>query len=131
MRFPRVTTFSLAVMAAALAPALAHASEASLILPDLNSVQFVGFGGATLLAVLGVVVCGAGLVFGIVQFNALSNMPVHRSMKEISELIYETCKTYLITQMRFIGILWVFVAAIILVYFKWLAVDHEGTCSRG
>jgi K(+)-stimulated pyrophosphate-energized sodium pump len=126
-----VTTFSLAVMAAALAPALAHASEASLILPDLNSVQFVGFGGATLLAVLGVVVCGAGLVFGIVQFNALSNMPVHRSMKEISELIYETCKTYLITQMRFIGILWVFVAAIILVYFKWLAVDHEGTCSRG
>jgi K(+)-stimulated pyrophosphate-energized sodium pump len=113
-------------LAAALAPALAHASEASLILPDLNSVQFVGFGGATLLAVLGVVVCGAGLAFGIAQFNALSNMPVHRSMKEISELIYETCKTYLITQMRFIGILWVFVAAIILVYFKWLAVDHEG-----
>jgi K(+)-stimulated pyrophosphate-energized sodium pump len=130
MRFPRVTTLSLAVrlavLAAALAPALAHASEASLVLPDLNSVQFVGFGGATLLMVLGVVVCGAGLVFGIVQFNALSKMPVHRSMKEISELIYETCKTYLVTQMRFIGILWVFVAAIILVYFKWLAVDHEG-----
>jgi K(+)-stimulated pyrophosphate-energized sodium pump len=126
MRFPRMTSVVLAAVVAALVPALAHASEASLVLPDLNSVKFVGFGGGTLLVVLGVIVCGAGLVFGIAQFQALSKMPVHRSMKEISELIYETCKTYLVTQVRFIGILWVFVAAIILVYFKYLAVDHAG-----
>src|SRR5262245_5441744 len=129
MRFPRVTTSTLAVLAllaAALAPTLAHASEASLILPDLNSVKFVGFGGGTLLLVLGVVICSAGLVFGIAQFNALSAMPVHRAMKEISELIYETCKTYLVTQMRFIVRLWFFISVIMVVYFKFLAVDHEG-----
>ncbi len=124
MRFPRMTS----VMAAAVlaAPTLAHASEASLVLPDLNSVKFVGFGGGTLLLILGVVVCGAGLVFGLVQFRSLEQMPVHRAMKEISELIYETCKTYLQTQMRFIGILWAFIAAIMVVYFKFLAHDHTG-----
>ena len=105
MRFPRMTSVMAAAVVAAIAPALAHASEASLILPDLNSVKFVGFGGGTLLAVLGLIICSAGMVFGIVQFQALSKLPVHRSMKEISELIYETCKTYLVTQVRFIGIL--------------------------
>jgi K(+)-stimulated pyrophosphate-energized sodium pump len=121
-----VTTLVLAALVAVLVPALAHASEASLVLPDLNSVQFVGMGGGTLLLLLGVVVCGAGFVFGIAQFTTLSKMPVHRAMKEISELIYETCKTYLVTQMRFIGVLWVFIAAIMVVYFKFLAVDHAG-----
>jgi K(+)-stimulated pyrophosphate-energized sodium pump len=116
----------LAAVGAALAPAVAHASEASLVLPDLNSVRFLGFGGGTLLLVLGVVVCGAGLAFGLAQFRSLEQLPVHRAMKEISELIYETCKTYLQTQMRFIGILWVFIAAIMVVYFKFLAVDHHG-----
>src|SRR5262245_65240337 len=99
MRFPRVARVVFAALAAALIPALAHAGEASLVLPDLNSVQFLGMGGGRLLMLLGVVVCGAGLVFGIAQFNALAKMPVHRAMKEISELIYETCKTYLVTQM--------------------------------
>ncbi len=126
MRFPRVTTLVFAAAGAALAPALAHASEASLVLPDLNSVRFVGFGGGTLLLVLGVVVCAAGLAFGLAQFRSLEQMPVHRAMKEISELIYETCKTYLQTQMRFIGVLWAFIAAIMVVYFKFLAVDHHG-----
>jgi K(+)-stimulated pyrophosphate-energized sodium pump len=121
-----VTTFALAVAVAALVPALAHASEASLVLPDLNSVQFLGMGGGRLLIVMGVVVCSLGFVFGVAQFQTLSRLPVHRAMKEISELIYETCKTYLITQVRFIGILWVFIAAIMVVYFKFLAVDHHG-----
>ncbi len=126
MRFPRVTTMVLAAVGAALAPALAHASEASLVLPNLDSVTFVGMGGARLLLVMGIVVCSAGLVFGLVQFQSLSKMPVHRAMKEISELIYETCKTYLITQMRFILILWIFIATIMAVYFGVLAKDHEG-----
>src|SRR5262245_36824951 len=119
MRFPRVTTVALAALAAALVPALAHASEASLVMPDLGS-------GRSLLLWLGLAVCGLGFAFGIAQFSALSKLPVHRAMKEISELIYETCKTYLITQMRFIGILWVFISAIMIVYFKFLAVDHAG-----
>jgi K(+)-stimulated pyrophosphate-energized sodium pump len=126
MRFPQASTIVLAAVAAALVPALAHASEASLVLPDLNSVQFLGVGGATLLVWLGVVVCSLGFVFGLAQFQSLSKMPVHRAMKEISELIYETCKTYLVTQMRFIFILWAFITAIMVVYFGFLAVDHHG-----
>ena len=119
MRFPRVTTVVLAAVTAALLPAVALASEASLVLPPLGD-------GRSLLLWLGIVVCGLGLAFGIAQFMALSRLPVHRAMKEISELIYETCKTYLLTQIRFIGILWVFISAIMVVYFKFLAVDHEG-----
>src|SRR6185295_15040855 len=119
MRFSALFRFALAALAAVIIPVAAHASEASLVLPPL------GWSGALLFA-LGVVVCGGGLSFGIRQFTDLSKMPVHRSMKEISELIYETCKTYLITQMRFIGILWLFISAIMVVYFKFLAVDHEG-----
>jgi K(+)-stimulated pyrophosphate-energized sodium pump len=118
MRFSCVTTLVAAVVAV-LAPTLAFASEASLVLPDLG-------GGGTWLFWLGILVCGGGLAFGIMQFAQLSQMPVHRSMRAISELIYETCKTYLITQMRFIGILWLFISAIMVVYFKFLAVDHHG-----
>jgi len=58
-----------------------------------------------------------GLMFGLVIYIQLKNLPVHRAMREISELIYETCKTYLITQGRFIMILWVFIAAIVIAYF--------------
>ncbi len=119
MRFPRATTVVLAAVTAALLPAASFASEASLVLPPLGD-------GRSLLFWLGIVVCGLGFAFGIAQFTALSNLPVHRSMKEISELIYETCKTYLFTQIRFIGILWVFISAIMVVYFKFLAVDHQG-----
>jgi K(+)-stimulated pyrophosphate-energized sodium pump len=126
MRFQRAMTIVLAAVVAAMLPAVAHASEASLVLPDLNSVRFLGVGGATLLLWMGIVVCSAGLFFGLVQFQALSKMPVHRAMREISELIYETCKTYLVTQMRFIFVLWIFITAIMVVYFGWLAVDHHG-----
>ena len=119
MRFPRVISVLLMAAAAVVVPAVARASEASLVLPDLGE-------GRRLLFVLGIFVCGLGFAFGIVQFNSLSRLPVHRSMREISELIYETCKTYLLTQIRFIAILWVFITAIMVVYFGWLAVDHEG-----
>ena len=63
------------------------------------------------------VVCVLGLAFGLVIFYQLKNLPVHRSMLEISELIYETCKTYLITQGKFIAVLWAFIAVILVVYF--------------
>ncbi len=98
----------------------AEGGEASLKLPDLSSVQFLGIDGHTLLTI-GLAFCAAGLVFGLVIYQQLKNMPVHKSMLEISELIYETCKTYLTTQGKFIMILWVFIAVIMSAYFGWLA----------
>ena len=94
--------------------------EASLVVPDLSSVSFLGgIDGHTLL-MSGLLVAALGLLFGLLTFNTLKNMPVHRSMLEVSELIYETCKTYLITQGRFIMLLWVFIAVIISAYYGWL-----------
>src|SRR5437773_7835877 len=102
------------------APASSHSGgEASLKIPDLGGIAFSGVPGRTLL-MLGLIVCGLGLVFGLVIFNQLKNLPVHASMREISELIYETCKTYLITQGKFILLLEVFIGIIIVVYFGFL-----------
>ena len=94
--------------------------EANLVLPDLGSVEFLGVDGRTLL-MLGIIVCVLGLLFGLWIYTQLKNLPVHRSMREISELIYETCKTYLTTQGKFIMILWLFIGAIAAIYFGFLA----------
>src|SRR5258706_8101650 len=102
--------------------ALAHPAteeaggEAALKLPDLSSVSFLGMDGHRLLTI-GLLFCVFGLGFGMIIFMRLKNLPVHRSMREISELIYETCKTYLITQGKFLMLLWAFIAAIIVLYF--------------
>jgi K(+)-stimulated pyrophosphate-energized sodium pump len=90
--------------------------EANLRLPDLSSVQFLGMDGHKLL-LFGLIFCVLGLIFGLVIYKRLQNLPVHRSMREVSELIYETCKTYLITQGKFLLLLWIFIAAIIFLYF--------------
>jgi K(+)-stimulated pyrophosphate-energized sodium pump len=90
--------------------------EANLILPDLSAATFQGINGRSLL-MGGLLVCVIGLVFGMVIFYRLKNMPVHRSMLEVSELIYETCKTYLITQGKFILILELFIGVIMVFYF--------------
>ena len=95
------------------------AGEAALKLPDLSTVSFLGIDGHRLL-MIGLLFCLGGLGFGMVIFMRLKNLPVHRSMREISELIYETCKTYLLTQGKFLMLLWVFIAVIIGVYFGWL-----------
>src|SRR6266436_4926399 len=119
------TSFSRALSAlgaaalALLLPAPARADEARLVLPDLGSVQFLGMGGRSLL-LLGLVVCALGGLFGLVVYRQLKALPVHRSMLEVSELIYETCKTYLITQGKFILILEAFIGVIMVVYFGWL-----------
>jgi len=99
-----------------LAGSSAFASEADLILPDLSSVYFMGMPGSTLLWI-GFFICLGGMAFGLVQFMQIRNLPVHKAMLEISELIYETCKTYLITQGKFIAILWAFIATIMVIYF--------------
>jgi K(+)-stimulated pyrophosphate-energized sodium pump len=93
--------------------------EATLKLPDLSSVSFLGMTGHNLL-LIGILFCFFGLLFGLVIYLQLKNLPVHRSMREISELIYETCKTYVITQGKFLMVLWAFIAVIILAYFGWL-----------
>jgi K(+)-stimulated pyrophosphate-energized sodium pump len=93
--------------------------EADLELPDLNSADFMGMPGKTWLYG-GLVICLAGLAFGYLIFNQLKNLPVHKNMLEVSELIYETCKTYLVTQGKFLAILWVAIAAVIILYFGYL-----------
>ena len=92
--------------------------EAALKLPDLSQVSF--FNGAIdghKLLMIGIIFCVLGLLFGMAIYMRLKNLPVHRSMREISELIYETCKTYLTTQGKFILLLWAFIAVIIVLYF--------------
>jgi K(+)-stimulated pyrophosphate-energized sodium pump len=100
----------------------AAGGEANLRLPDLSQVKFLGTDGHTLL-LWGILFCVFGLVFGLVSYVRLRNLPVHRAMREMSELIYETCKTYLIQQGKFLVLLWLFIAAVILLYFGLLLRD--------
>jgi len=94
--------------------------EASLKLPDLSSVSFLGIDGHKLL-LFGILFCIFGLAFGLIIYSRLKNLPVHRTMRDISELIYETCKTYLFTQGKFLMLLWLFIAVVIILYFGVLA----------
>jgi K(+)-stimulated pyrophosphate-energized sodium pump len=105
-----------------------HGGEANLILPNLADQRFLGVDGHTLL-LTGLVVCALGLAFGLVTFLQLKNLPVHRSMRDISELIYETCKTYLVTQGKFILILEAFIAVIIVLYFGFLSPPADPNAS--
>ena len=96
--------------------------EANLKLPPLN--EHVGNVSGTALLWIGLVICLFGLGFGLVTYSKLEKLPVHEAMHEVSELIYETCKTYLKQQAKFLMLLWAFIAAIIVVYF--LLLEHMG-----
>jgi len=98
-----------------------HTSEVNLKLPDLGATTFFGAVDGRTLLLAGLMVCLGGLVFGLVSYRALKQLPVHNSMREISELIYATCKTYLYQQGKFLLILFAFIGTVILVYFKFLA----------
>ena len=95
----------------------AAGGEANLKLPDLSGVNFVGGVNGHNLLLVGLVICALGLAFGLAIYMQLKKLPVHKAMREISELIYETCKTYLITQGKFILILEAFIALVIILYF--------------
>jgi K(+)-stimulated pyrophosphate-energized sodium pump len=114
----RLPTLGLMALFAILTATPASASEADLVLPDLSNpnVTFFGMTGHNLL-LGGLGVCVLGLLFGLVMYTQLKNMPVHRSMREISELIFETCKTYLTTQGKFILLLELFIGIVMFVYF--------------
>lgn len=109
------------VLIACSAPALAQqphgGGEASLVLPDLDQATFFGGIGGRALLMTGLLVCALGMLFGLMIYTRLKNLPVHRAMLEVSELIWETCKTYLITQGKFLLILEIFIGLIIIVYF--------------
>ncbi|MGA7524512.1 MAG: sodium-translocating pyrophosphatase [Acidobacteriaceae bacterium] len=110
-----------ALLTGLLLPAFAfgqeHAGgEANLQLPDLSQVQFLGMNGHSLL-MFGPLACILGMIFGLFMYVHLKGLPVHRSMQEVSQLIWETCKTYLIGQGKFLLLLWSFIAVVILVYF--------------
>jgi K(+)-stimulated pyrophosphate-energized sodium pump len=107
------------VQAAASEPTERAGGEATLKLPDLGQAEFMGVNGRTLLEI-GLGVCVLGLLFGLVVYTQLKALPVHQSMREISELIYETCKTYLLQQGKFLAILELFIGSIIIVYFGFL-----------
>src|ERR1700681_3649531 len=119
--FPRTVAATIAVLSFGSISALAQPAhevggEASLKLPDLSQVLFLGIDGHRLL-MIGILFCIFGLGFGLVIYTRLRKMPVHRAMLDISELIYETCKTYLITQGKFLLVLWLFIAVVIVLYF--------------
>jgi len=109
---------------AALAQPEQVSGEASLKLPDLRSVTFFGGWDGHFLLSIGILFCIFGLGFGLAIYSRLKNLPVHRAMLEISELIYETCKTYLVTQGKFLLFLWAFIAVIMVLYFGVLAPVH-------
>ena len=107
----------LSAPATLLAQPAAAGGEAHLVLPDLTQATFIGGTNGRSLLMWGLGVCALGLLFGFLTYTQLRNLPVHRSMLEISELIYETCKTYLITQGKFLLMLEIFIGSVILIYF--------------
>src|SRR5713101_1586357 len=122
----RITKFGaaaavLSLITAASSLAQEAGGEASLKLPDLSRVKFLGRTDGHTLLLFGILFCLFGLGFGLTIYARLKNLPVHKSMRDISELIYETCKTYLTTQGRFLLLLWVFIAIVIVLYFGVLA----------
>ncbi|HSY53293.1 MAG TPA: sodium/proton-translocating pyrophosphatase, partial [Opitutaceae bacterium] len=104
--------------AALIVPSL-RASEADIKIPDLTQVRFdsLGVSGLTLMYI-GILVCFVGAAFGLIQYRQTKALPVHSSMGNVSNTIWETCKTYLFTQGKFLAILWVLIAACIFYYFK-------------
>jgi K(+)-stimulated pyrophosphate-energized sodium pump len=136
--FGRLRALAIVLLIVAAAPVLAFAQqpepaapaaaagehrpggEANLVLPDLGQVDVGGY-SSRLLLMIGLGVSALGALFGLLILNNLKNLPVHRSMREISDLIYETCKTYLVTQGKFLFGLWIFIAIVVGVYFGRLA----------
>src|SRR5690348_4101138 len=116
--YPLLALSALALAAPALAAQASEnaGGEANLRIPDLSTVSFFGIPGHRLLMV-GLVFCALGMLFGLVIYRNLKRLPVHRSMREVSELIYETCKTYLVQQGKFLLLLELFIGVVILLYF--------------
>jgi K(+)-stimulated pyrophosphate-energized sodium pump len=109
-------------------PSVIRASEADIKIPDLKQVRFDALGGVSgeALMYVGIALCFIGAVFGLIQYVQTKALPVHSSMANVSNTIWETCKTYLFTQGKFLAILWVLIAACIFYYFKVLEGNSLG-----
>jgi len=121
-RVAMVVTLTMLMAPALLAqdqePAHRPGGEVNIQLPDLNQGDFLGMTGHQIL-LSGLVVCVLGLLFGAWTYTAVKNLPVHKSMADVSALIYETCKAYLIQQGKFLMILELFIGTVMIAYF-WL-----------
>ncbi|MBP9751137.1 MAG: sodium-translocating pyrophosphatase [Candidatus Peribacteraceae bacterium] len=127
MIYPKSWQLGAAAALAASATPTLRASEADIRIPDLNSVQFLGgalSGQAVLM--LGLVVCGLAMIYGWMQYLQTKNLPVHKSMSDVSQIIWETCKTYLFQQGKFLASLWVLIAICMGYYFGVLSGNSTG-----
>ena len=114
------------------------AGEADIKLPPLDKVQFTAFGGMSGLSIMyfGLLVCFIGLIFAVIQENQTKNLPAHKSMLDVSDIIWETCKSYLAQQGKFLVGLWVLIAICMVYYFMGLSHtplgehDHHPLCLR-
>jgi hypothetical protein len=118
---------ALAALAASLAPATARASEANIKIPDLSTVSFMGGAlSGTAVLMIGLAVCVAGVLYGWLQYVQTKNLPVHASMSAVSQIIWETCKTYLWQQGKFLALLWILIAVCMVYYFGVLSENSAG-----
>src|ERR1700693_1353472 len=124
----KITTYLTALAAMMSFTPGVFAGEADIHIPDLTGVKFSGLGGVSgaTLMYLGLGICLIGAIFGLVQYQQTKALPVHESMAKVSNTIWETCKTYLFTQGKFLGILWVLIAACMVYYFKVLQGNSMG-----
>jgi len=116
----------LVLFASLLSSTAVYASESDIVIPDLTTVHFGGLGGVSGVALMyvGIVICLIGAAFGLVQYKQTKALPVHDSMAKVSNTIWETCKTYLFTQGKFLAILWLLIAACMVYYF--MGLQHKG-----
>src|SRR6185437_15862110 len=119
MRNTKKLTWILILVCLSLFTSSALAGESDIKIPDLTTVKFSGLGGVSGITLMyfGIVMCVIGAIFGLVQYQQTKALPVHESMGNVSNTIWETCKTYLIQQGRFLAILWILIAICILYYF--------------
>src|SRR5664280_1029856 len=113
-----IWTFLLSGLMMILLAGTAFAGEADIKLPDVLSVAF--FGGKLtgwMILNIGLAVCVIGMIFGVIQYKQTKNLPAHKSMLDVSQTIWETCKTYLFQQGKFLIGLWILIALCIVYYF--------------
>ena len=122
---PKLGVFVLLTLLSAIG---VSASEADIKIPDLSTVKFGGLGGMSghTLMMAGIAICAVGAIFGIWQYLQTKALPVHESMAKVSHSIYETCKTYLLTQGKLLAILWTLIAGCMIVYFGFLQQNTAG-----
>src|SRR3954468_15885825 len=107
---------------AASVPSMLHASEADIRIPDLSQIRFLhGSLSGTTVLMTGLVVCVVGMIYGWLQYVQTKNLPVHSSMAAVSQIIWETCKTYLFQQGKFLSALWILIAICMAYYFSVLS----------